>query len=261
MLESIFKKLNVGNAEGEVYAVLAEDGPFTAGNLARKMHIPRSSLYGYLETLRAKGLVRQSNKYDKKIWQAEPVETIGKLIQDDIDRLSRVKEEFTSLLPSLKEKQSIDFLAPTVTSFEGREGMKQMFRDILLYSNIQTVAFWSMKDTLQFLGQDFMEELSAERIRNKISLRAIWPEGKAEDASRMLFLSPSEESLRDIRIAPRSLTTAIGYWVYENKTLFISSKKESFGFIVESKELADMLRGQFEIFWMMSKPIKTLQRK
>ncbi len=256
MLEEILHTLDIGSAEISVYTALVESGPVSAGSLARKMHIPRSSLYGYLETLRSKGLVRQSHAYDKKIWQAEPVETIGSLIQNNIDGLLQTKGKFLAALPDLQKKHTHDFIAPAMTYFEGAEGMRQMFRDILLYRDIGTVAFWSVKDVIQFLGREFMEELSTKRAKNRISLRVIWPKDKAVDMLQFGFLSPGKEFFRDIRIAPENMTTSMGYWVYENKTSFISSKKESFGFIVESAELADMLRKQFEVFWKISKPIK-----
>jgi hypothetical protein len=37
---------------------------------------------------------------------------------------------------------------------------------------------------------------------------------------------------------------------------FISSKKESFGFIVESRELRQLLKTQFDILWQMSKRLE-----
>ncbi|MEK9151428.1 MAG: helix-turn-helix domain-containing protein [Patescibacteria group bacterium] len=256
MLEQILHTLGIGSVEASVYNTLVESGPVSAGFLARKMHIPRSSLYGYMETLRLKGLVRQSHTYDKKIWQAEPVETIGSLIQNDIESLIKTQEKFLVALPDIQKKYVAASVAPTVTHFEGVEGMRQMFRDILLCHDIKTVALWSMKDAVHFLGREFMEELNTKRVKSRISLRVIWPKEKMVDVSRFEFLIHDKKFLRDIRIAPANITTSIGYWVYNNKTLFISSKKESFGFIVESAELADMLRKQFEVFWEMSKPIK-----
>src|SRR3989344_8958739 len=256
MLEQTLSTLGIGSVETSVYNTLAESGPVSAGFLARKMHVPRSSLYGYLEILCAKGLVRQNHTNKKKRWQAEPVETIGALIQNDIDNLLQTKENFLAILPELQKKRITDFIAPTVTHFEGVEGMRQMFRDILLYHDIETVALWSMKDAIQFLGREFMEELSVKRAKNRISLRVIWPEEKVVDTLQFDFLTHDKELFRDIRIAPKKITTSMGYWVYENKTSFISSKKESFGFIVESAELANMLRKQFEVFWGMSKSIK-----
>jgi hypothetical protein len=47
----------------------------------------------------------------------------------------------------------------------------------------------------------------------------------------------------------------MGYWIYENKVAFISSTKEAFGFIVESKEFVEMLSSQFELVWKASKKL------
>ena len=63
-----------------------------------------------------------------------------------------------------------------------------------------------------------------------------------------------KESLRTIRIAPNDIDTTLGYAVYGNKVAFISSKRENYGFVIDSKELADMHRSQFEHLWKESKP-------
>jgi len=52
----------------------------------------------------------------------------------------------------------------------------------------------------------------------------------------------------------------MGYWIYENKVAFISSKKSNFGFIIENEEYTNMLRSQFKILWQMSKKIKVSEK-
>ncbi len=48
----------------------------------------------------------------------------------------------------------------------------------------------------------------------------------------------------------------MSYWMYEDKILFVSSQKELFGFIVQSKDFTDLMRVQFQAMWNISKPIK-----
>jgi len=36
----------------------------------------------------------------------------------------------------------------------------------------------------------------------------------------------------------------------------MSSQKENYGFIIESIEMADMMKKQFEMIWKISKPLK-----
>ncbi len=53
----------------------------------------------------------------------------------------------------------------------------------------------------------------------------------------------------------------MGYWSFANKTTFLSSAKESFGFTVESAELRQMIKTQFDTIWSLSKPVKPTASK
>ena len=65
-----------------------------------------------------------------------------------------------------------------------------------------------------------------------------------------------EEFLREIRVAPKEMDFSMGYWVYGRKAAFISSRAESFGYVIESEELVQTLKSQFELIWRLSAPLK-----
>jgi hypothetical protein len=94
-------------------------------------------------------------------------------------------------------------------------------------------------------------------VRNGVSIRVIWPQDKTSDVEKNIFLAPGKEVLREVRLAPEGVEFSMGYWAYGNKVMFMSSKAENFGFIVESKELRQLLKTQFEILWNISKPLKS----
>ena len=48
MLETVFSSLDLGEGETKTYLALLESGSTTAGRQARKLRIPRSTLYGFL---------------------------------------------------------------------------------------------------------------------------------------------------------------------------------------------------------------------
>ena len=62
--------------------------------------------------------------------------------------------------------------------------------------------------------------------------------------------------LRRIRIAPLEIDFEMGYWIYASKVAFLSSLKESIGFIIESRELVEMMSVQHDIIWRLSQPIE-----
>ena len=159
-------------------------------------------------------------------------------------------------MPELISKQKTDFISPNFQYYEGSEGVKQILKDAFLYRDIETETLWPIKDMIEVLGKDFFIYFNKRRIKQNISIRSIWPSDKAVDIKQNIFLGAGDGFKREIRIAPTGISCSMGYWAYKDKVAFISSKKESFGFIVQSKELRQLLKTQFEVLWKMSKPIK-----
>jgi len=101
-----------------------------------------------------------------------------------------------------------------------------------------------------------INEFNKKRVRNNISIRVIWPLDKSVDVKNDIFLAPGKEVKREVRIAPEGIDFSMGYWAYGSKVMFMSSRLENFGFIVESRELRQLIKTQFEVLWNISQPIK-----
>jgi len=256
MLDQTFQRIGLGESEAEVYSALLEFGTSTAGNLAKKINVPRSSLYGFLSTLAERGLVSQSEDDGVKLWFAESPERILSILDREIDQWGETKTRFNKFLPDLLARQAVDFTTPRFRYFEGSEGVKNILKDMLLYRDIVTEAFWPIRSMVDILGEEFFEYFNIHRIRQRIYTKAIWPADRVLDIRRFKFLGVGEEFCREIRRAPKGIDCSMGYWAYHNKVAFISSRSESFGFIVESRELKDMLAAQFSVTWGVSTPIE-----
>ncbi len=256
MLEDILSTLNFKNEEIKTYLQLLKTGPVTAGNLAKKMGVPRPSLYGFLKRLQNKGVVTQSIKWGVKIFTAEPPERINLIFRQHIENLQEKQQLYQKILPELKKQTLFGFTTPKFFLYEGKEGIKHVLKDMWLYSGIETQSLWPIKTMLDILSPDFFWNLNKERIKNDISIRAIWPADQVVKTKAHPYLGVGKEFKREIRIAPKQMSFSTGYWLYANKVAFISSYEESFGFVIESKELVDMLLSQFEMIWNISKPLK-----
>jgi sugar-specific transcriptional regulator TrmB len=256
MLNTIFEKLGLKSGHSDIYLVLLETGIMTAGALSKHLNVPRSTLYGLLEDLVKSRLVLQNEKDKVKLWQAVPPETIKNILNEKINDLENSKTKFENILESLKKSQKTDFISPKFHYYEGVENMKSMLKDVLLYDNLQTELCWPVKDIIKVVGEEFLYEFNKKRIKNNIQIKVIWPMDKTEDIEKNIFLAPGKEVKREVRIAPEGVKFSMGYWAYGSKVMFMSSKAESFGFIVESRELRQLLKTQFEILWNLSNPIK-----
>ncbi len=256
MLDEIFEKFGFKKEHSDVYLTLLESGVISAGNLAKRLNIPRTTLYGLLNDLAHGGLILQSEKENIKLWQAVNPENIKTIINEKINSLENTRNNFDNVLEKLKASQKTDFMSPKFNYFEGAEEMKTMLKNVLLHDNLQTELCWPIKDIIKVVGEEFLHEFNKKRVRNNIYIRVIWPIDKTGDITKDVFLAPGKEVKREVRIAPEGVDFSMGYWAYGNKVIFMSSKKENFGFIVESKELRQLLKTQFEILWNISKPLK-----
>jgi sugar-specific transcriptional regulator TrmB len=257
MLDTIFEKLGLKREHSDVYLALLEGGVMPAGNLAKRLNIPRSTLYGLLDELARGGLVLQNEKENVKLWQTVDPEKIKNILNDKINALEKTRSSFDEILADLKKSQKTDFVSPKYNYFEGKEEMRIMLKDVLLYDDLETELYWPVKDMIKVLGEDFLFEFNKKRVRNGIGIRVIWPQEKTSDVEKNIFLAPGKEVLREVRLAPAGIDFSMGYWAYGNKVMFMSSRAENFGFIVESKELRQLLKTQFEILWKISEPLKS----
>lgn len=253
MLTKIFQELGLSQITERVFNNLVEKGPSTARQLADRVSIPRSSVYDHLKILIERGLVMERDEEGKKVFCIDNVQNIEELLNDKIKSLQVEKERFKASLPSLMKQTS--FIEPQIKFYSGKEGVKQVINHIMLNRNIETVLMWPMSEMMRVLGDEYLRELNIKRVERNIFLRVIWPKDKVLDIKKYPYLGSGEEHLRDLRIAPKGMTWDMGYWMYEDRVIFLSSEKEGFGFVVHSKDFANLIKVQFDEIWKASTPV------
>lgn len=254
MIEKTLEKLGLRDEEAKAFLFLLENGEQTAGVLAKKTGLSRPSLYGFLKKMQQQGLVIESQKNGVKTFHASSQDKIEALLDEKIHELEQGKADLEKMF--IQMNQGGIATIPKFQFFEGIQGVRQVLKDMLLYRDIQTKAYWPIRSMIEILGPDFFKELNRVRIQRNIYTQAIWPEHQSVDIAMHPYLGTGKTFLREIRIAPPGIDFFMGYWIYGSKTAFISSKKEGFGFIVESKELVEMLSSQFDLIWGLSKGIE-----
>ena len=253
MIDYTLFQLGLKDDEVKAFLYLLENGAQTAGNLAKRTGISRPSLYVFLKNLENLGLVVESQKNGVKVFGTATREKINSIFERRIDELQKGKGDVEKAFLELQAGKIST--SPKLQFFEGKDGLQHILTDMLLYKNIETKAYWPIKSMLDILSENFFESLNKERIQRKIYTKAIWPDNQTVDIKKHPYLGSGIGFLREIRIAPKDINFSMGYWVYGRKTAFISSKKEAFGFIIESRELAETLSSQFDVIWKFSKPL------
>lgn len=254
MFKKLFEDLGLSETTHRVYLQLIENGTSSARILAENLSIPRPSVYDHVKILIQKGLVIERNEGNKKLFQVDDLKNLPRLLSDKINSLKEEEQLLKKKLPKLlQQSQAIE---PKIKFYSGVEGVRQVLNDMLWYKDIQTYALWPISEMVELLGKEYMADMNRKRIRQRLSTHGIWPEDKRVDLRNHPFLGVGKGFYRQIRIAPKGMTWNMSYWVYADKVAFISSRKETFGFVIHSRDFAEMTKAQFEVIWKASKPIK-----
>ncbi|MFA5021786.1 MAG: helix-turn-helix domain-containing protein [Patescibacteria group bacterium] len=254
MFKDILKNLNLSDTTSRIYLRLLETGTSSARQLAENLNIPRPSVYDNLKILISLGLVSEQSQDNKKLFRVTDAKNLTFLVKDRIENLQKQKKELDEIIPTLSKQ--INYLEPKIKFFSGQEGIRRAINDILWYENIVTLCIWPISEMIEVLGKDWLAEHNKKRIRKKIYLRTIWPPDKAVKFKQYPFLGVSKEFHREIRLSPKGMSWNMGLWAYADKVAFISSRQESFGFTVTSRDFTELIKSQFELVWPLCKKIK-----
>ena len=252
--DQILNLFNLRPLEKEVFQVCLELGTVGATALAKKANISRTAVYDVLESLLKNGLISESQKGGVKVFAVQKPEIIELLIEEKQNEVSAAK---IALSAFKNEYYSGDkSIKPRLQIFEGQDELRQMMKDMLLYRDITAYVLWPVEKIIKLLGSDFYREFHKKRAERNIRIKVIWPCSQMVVKTKYDFLKDDVELKREIRIAPKNINFSLGYAIYANTVRFISSQKENYGFLIESQEMAEMMKQQFEIIWTTSKKIK-----
>lgn len=249
--KKVFNKIlqNLGLAETttRVYAELLKLGKATARQLAENLSLPRPSVYDHLKILIKSGLAVEFEENNKKIFRADDPKQILALAQSKIEELKISEKEIRELLPKISEQK--EAAEPRIKFYPGADGFRRVLNDILWHENIEVLAMWPFREMTEVVGDEYLKLWTKRRVSHGIKIRSIWPHEK------FVRHSVSNIPLEETRIAPKGMEWAMGSLIYADKVSFISSRAESFGFIVTSTDFAELERAKLEAIWKTCRPV------
>ncbi len=257
MLEKSLEKIGISAEESRLYLTLLSSGTVSAGALAKSAGIPRPSVYVVLKRLILKGLVTETQQSGVKRFVPIHPDRIADIFSDYKAEIESAEQQYRESLKQVREIVTDSYLSPKLELYESADGLEKVLKDMLLYRDVETEALWPIETMVDVLSPEFFRKHNQERIKRNISVRAIWPENQVVNFKKHPYLGAGSDFKREIRSAPNNIDFSMGYWIYGNKIAFLSSRKEGFGFIVESGDLAKTLRSQFDLVWKRSDEVRT----
>jgi sugar-specific transcriptional regulator TrmB len=246
-LEEVLHSLGLPIPSQKIYRELLEHGETTARFLSEKLGITRPSTYDHLALLIKRGLVVEKKKDNKTYFAADDVRHIEQALASSIETLESHRKSFQTILPSLLARSSQE--APKIKFYEGKEGLAYLVNDILWCKDETIYTLWPYAEMLKVLGKEVLTRFNDRRLQRKIKVHALWPHGAKQDKDHIWS---GKDALAERRHAPKEMAFEMGYTIYGDKVSFISSQREVFGFIVQSKDFAELMCSQFKVLWKAS---------
>lgn len=254
MIEQQLHILGFAEEEIRLYLHLWQNGPTTAGRIAQRSGITRTSLYGMLDRLVQKGVVRcEEPGGSVRRFHAEPPGVFQDMFTRRRQEMADAQEQFHELLPKLYQKARADVLTPRLTLYQGKAQLQNILSDMLLYQDIETYSLWPISLMVEILGADYFRHHNITRIKRRIYTKAIWPEKYLINLESHPYLGGGAGFRREIRVAPSHIDFTMGYWIYGANVAVLSSAQECFGFVLESHEFAHMMKVQHMAIWAQSR--------
>ncbi len=244
-IKQTLEQFGLEGKKADVYLAALELGSTTVIEIAKKAGIKRTTCYDILMDLIKEGLVSEIIKGKKRFFIGESPEKIQKDLQ-------RKESLFSEILPQLRSIHNISGIKPKTRFYEGLEGVREVYWDILKYSG-EFVAFGS-EDVVNILGEKWTEDYIKVRVKKNIHVRAILP--KTEYLEKEIKGRDQEQlratKLIDIKKYPFSIEIDI----YGHQKVALISNKEQLAVIIESAEIFNTMKFIFELAWDLLPEIK-----
>ena len=255
-ISTILQQINLTDFEARTFtALLAEPKGSSVLNLSKILNLPRTTIYGHLDSLIQKGVIKKTIGEQGALFFAEDLDTILEIYNEKIGQIKKAKDNLANII---KAQQFPASHQPKFIYYDKPSAGQAILRDILRSGVKESQWFWPIQEMIKVLTPDVMEWFNNERVARGIWINVLWPPKRQVQIKEHPFMLPADpkKSLRKVKILPSNIDQTLGYCIYGTKVAFISSIRENYGFIIDSQELAQTLKSQFDYFWKISKEYK-----
>jgi HTH-type transcriptional regulator, sugar sensing transcriptional regulator len=240
-MKKLLENLGFTQKETEVYLALIEFGNQPASQIAKKTGYPKSTVLFLFDHLLKEGYIRKSNRGRIQYFYADPKD----LKTAKEKQFDEGKKALNKAIPLLEEFKTPFSSEPKVTFYEGVEGCKKAY-SMLLESPTEVLEFGAHGDLVNKLGEDFMNDFIAKRVKNKVFLKAI---SKKDEIHKKLS-ELDKKHLREIQFYPSDKGTLYSsIAIFEDRVLLLNLYHDAFAILIENKEVAETLKTIHRLQW------------
>lgn len=260
MAEVFIKRLidfGLSDKEAKAYLAILKLGLATANETAKTAGINRSSAYVVLEALRKKGLVGVSDDRKIRNYVAASPDTLLYAARAAAEKQEKVREGIEAVIPELKALHKDAEHKPRIRSYEGKAGLIAALGDSLNCEE-KLVRIISSVEKIFKLVPDYFPEYVRQRTKKGIKMRGIHPANKIVQQLMKMDVPKLDEP---ILIPEEKYKAPADMAIYDNKIGYMSPENGGFSIIIESNELAEVMKSIFDMAWEEAKRLNKSLKK
>lgn len=235
-----------------IYLELLATDYATPTQLSKRTDINRTSIYDVIQELTSRGLISSFKKNGRLYFGAlDPSHLANHLrsqLQSQQHKFEERMKSVESILPALLSLRNTKTSKPTVSFFEGVNGMREAYEDTLTAH--EPIRAYANVETMHRALPSFFPEYYKRRTDRNVFIKAIL----TRNATSLERAQSDQEEMRESRFLPEGNVFTPEMNLYDNKML-VASWTEKMAILVTSKELVDLQKLTFDLLW------NTLPRK
>lgn len=248
----LLREIGLTQSEIDVYLAMRE-GVVRVGDIIKVTGRKRPTIYYALQCLQKRGLVSKTGK-SAEAYQAEPASRLVSIVQEKKKDADALMADVIEMAAHLDTKRGVRREKPSVAFFEGEAAIKNVIMETLYCRDKHIDVVAPHDNFFRQVGGDFLRKYISTRSKRGIHTRSLW-----EHTVDKKVLKQYYEGYSDVRILPNSMHGKFAgtIFLYDDKTLFISSLKNGYCVLTKSQEYHDTMRAWFDGLWNASKAHKT----
>src|SRR3989304_6477797 len=142
-IENIKKKLNdlgLEEKEIDIYLAVLALVKSTVTDISRKTAVKRTTIYEYIDSLLKKGLIYKTIDKKRIYYCANNPQKISGFLEEEEKKIKEKKTSLDAIIPELESLYSASFNKPGISFYEGRGGIKNVYKQILnAHKNVYSI--------------------------------------------------------------------------------------------------------------------------
>jgi sugar-specific transcriptional regulator TrmB len=246
-IRPLLRRIGLDEKEIEIYLALLPLKMARAADIAKAAKQSRSHTYLILRGLEEKGLVSEVERGKIIHFIAEDPKRLVAFVQDREREFKELRPLVESVVPMLASLTGMLPGKPRITMLQGEDGIRQLYRDILVDRFDAIFNPQAMYDTF---GRNIVTDMFGKDVRLKG--RDLFVDN---EAGRRFAKEVKQHEDYAVRILPKSVNSYSEMIIFGDTVALFAYDDDRTIVRIENVNIANACKSWYEVIWNASRPI------